>query len=97
LYKYNFLSHLLTFIRRTGELDDNTMNGTKFPLVKWTQRRNALLPISCLKEEVNIVPCDLDWFIQRAKITKLSIRASWDYWESQDSNGYSGDLALVPV
>ena len=61
------------------------------PLLDLSQMTYALVFIAPTQVTriVNIVPTDLDWFVQRYP----NKRAHWNAWESRE---YKGKLVLVP-
>lgn len=80
--------------KKTGFIDEaNPMLCTKLPFVSLDANGPKLVPLQFIKEEVNIVPLDLDWFVQRNANLKKK-HAHFRQWEQGE---YRGDLVCVPV
>jgi len=50
--------------------------------------------MDCIDQEVNIVPADLQYFVERNETTQDPQRAHFKDWEEGD---YTGKLFVIPV
>lgn len=77
----------------SGDLDE-PLDCTGFPFVALLDDPEVLVPAACVSTEVNIVPVDLDFFVQRNRDVGVRARASWWDWET---GSYRGKLVVVPT